>query len=84
MFRDGTDRHTDGHGDSMTNSAQWGRVGENGTKTNQYLKNILKISLKISLKMVLKLTNILKTRKYSGGLKDELTRMKVKHYKNIK
>ena len=22
-------RHTDGHGDSMTNSAQWGRVGEN-------------------------------------------------------
>ena len=28
-----TDRHTDGHGDSMTNSAQWGRVGENG-KTN--------------------------------------------------
>ena len=33
MFRDGTDRqtepHTHGHGDSMTNSAQWGRVGEN-------------------------------------------------------
>ena len=29
MFRDGTDTHTDGHGDSMTNSAQWGRVGEN-------------------------------------------------------
>ena len=33
MFRDGTDRQTDthnhGHGDSMTNSAQWGRVGEN-------------------------------------------------------
>ena len=32
MLRDGTDRHTDtqtdGHGDSMTNSAQWGRVGE--------------------------------------------------------
>ena len=25
---DGADRHTDGHGDSMTNSAQWGRVGE--------------------------------------------------------
>ena len=22
-------RQTDGHGDSMTNSAQWGRVGEN-------------------------------------------------------
>ena len=27
-----THRHTDGHGDSMTNSAQWGRVGENGEK----------------------------------------------------
>ena len=26
-----TDRQTDGHGDSMTNSAQWGRVGENET-----------------------------------------------------
>ena len=26
---DGANRHTDGHGDSMTNSAQWGRVGEN-------------------------------------------------------
>ena len=24
-----TDTQTDGHGDSMTNSAQWGRVGEN-------------------------------------------------------
>ena len=23
-----THRQTDGHGDSMTNSAQWGRVGE--------------------------------------------------------
>ena len=29
MFRDGTDTHNHGHGDSMTNSAQWGRVGEN-------------------------------------------------------
>ena len=28
MFRDGTDRRTHGHGDSMTNSALWGRVGE--------------------------------------------------------
>ena len=25
--------HTDGHGDSMTNSAQWGRVGENTCDT---------------------------------------------------
>ena len=25
---DGADISTDGHGDSMTNSAQWGRVGE--------------------------------------------------------
>ena len=24
-----TDKQTDGHGDSMTNSAQWGRVGKN-------------------------------------------------------
>ena len=24
-----THRQTDGHGDSMTNSAQWGQVGEN-------------------------------------------------------
>ena len=24
-----TDKQTSGHGDSMTNSAQWGRVGEN-------------------------------------------------------
>ena len=24
-----TDTHNHGHGDSMTNSAQWGRVGEN-------------------------------------------------------
>ena len=32
-----TNRHIHGHGDSMTNSAQWGRVGENITmflKTN--------------------------------------------------
>ena len=28
MFRDGTDRQTHGHGDSMTNLAQWGQVGE--------------------------------------------------------
>ena len=26
-----TDTQTDGHGDSMTNSAQWGRVGEKRT-----------------------------------------------------
>ena len=36
-----THRHTDGHGDSLTNSAQWGRVGENG-KTNIYAKSPLK------------------------------------------
>ena len=29
-----TDRQTHGHGDSMTNSAQWGRVGENCTFMN--------------------------------------------------
>ena len=27
-----TEPQTDGHGDSMTNSAQWGRVGENKNK----------------------------------------------------
>ncbi len=41
VFRDGTDRQTDrqtdGHGDSMTNSAQWGRVGENAIdRRNQF------------------------------------------------
>ena len=30
-----TDRHTHGHGDSMTNSAQWGRVGENRKENEQ-------------------------------------------------
>ena len=28
-----TDISTDGHGDSMTNLAQWGRVGENHNST---------------------------------------------------
>ena len=28
MAQTDTHTHTDGHGDSMTNSAQWGRVGE--------------------------------------------------------
>ena len=30
-----TDTQTDGHGDSMNNSAQWGRVGENFTLTGK-------------------------------------------------
>ena len=30
-----TDRQTDGHGDSMTNSAQWGRVREE--EKNQFI-----------------------------------------------
>ena len=34
------DRQTDGHGDSMTNSAQWGRVGENLRETQQNLINL--------------------------------------------
>ena len=29
---DGADTHSHGHGDSMTNSAQWGRVGEKKDK----------------------------------------------------
>ena len=46
MFRDGTDihtdRHTHGHGDSMTNSAQWGRVGENPNLCNMLSINVCK------------------------------------------
>ena len=38
-----TDRHTDGHGNSMTNSAQWGRVGE---KHNNNKHNTIKCQLK--------------------------------------
>ena len=32
-----TEPQTDGHGDSMTNSAQWGRVGENQEKSNDLM-----------------------------------------------
>ena len=31
-----TEPQTDGHGDSMTNSAQWGRVGEKPTNSSMY------------------------------------------------
>ena len=34
-----TDRHTDGHGDSMANSAQWGRVGENKNVISRFDDN---------------------------------------------
>ena len=37
-WRRHTDISTDGHGDSMTNSAQWGRVGENLQEDNERLK----------------------------------------------
>ena len=37
-WRKQTDRHTDGHGDSMTNSTQWGRVGENSTSLSGIIK----------------------------------------------
>ena len=30
-----TDKHTHGHGDSMTNLAQWGRVGENNRYSSE-------------------------------------------------
>ena len=33
-----TDKHTHGHGDSMTNSAQWGRVGE---KTKKHFSHMV-------------------------------------------
>ena len=34
-----TYRQNHGHGDSMTNSGQWGRVGENYTSINQVIKS---------------------------------------------
>ena len=37
------DTQTDGHGDSMTNSAQWGRVGENLIGDLFSLKKLLTI-----------------------------------------
>ena len=47
VFRDGTDRHThrhtNGHGDSMTNSAQWGRVGENPAYGRQSISRPMRI-----------------------------------------
>ena len=40
-----TERQTDGHGDSMTNSAQWGRVGENNGDHNKFCqKHVLPIT----------------------------------------
>ena len=36
-WRKQTDTPTHGHGDSMTNSAQWGRVGENMTAKSSYI-----------------------------------------------
>ena len=42
-----TDRHTEGHGDLLTNSAQWGRVGENGCKTCHKGKTIIYIRFNI-------------------------------------
>ena len=37
VFRDGTDRQTDRHGDSMTNSAQWGELVK--TKKHVYARS---------------------------------------------
>ena len=45
-----TDRHLHGHGDSMTNSAQWGRVGENVvTRTAPPTKGHSNISTKFAI-----------------------------------
>ena len=37
-----TDRQTHGHGDSMTNSAHWGRVGEKSVQKNISLKTYIR------------------------------------------
>ena len=39
-----TDTQTHGHGDSMTNSAQWGRVGENACSWESFLDLVDKFS----------------------------------------
>ena len=36
-WRKQTHTHTDGHGDCMTNSAQWGQVGEKNVYFSWYL-----------------------------------------------
>ena len=38
-----TDRQTSGHGHSMTNLAQWGRVGENLRKPGLFASGILQV-----------------------------------------
>ena len=39
-----TDRQTHGHGDSMTNSAQWGRVGEEEKKLLALCDKIMRVN----------------------------------------
>ena len=46
-WRTQTDRQTHGYNDSMTNSAQWGRVGENSGKS-EHLCGVITTALKIS------------------------------------
>ena len=42
-----THTHTDGHGNSMTNSAQWGRVGENDVFSFWLRPNVTKANIYI-------------------------------------
>ena len=49
-WRRHTDRHLHGHGDTMTNSAQWGRVGENPTK-GDWVSSVKKTISEIDLNM---------------------------------
>ena len=47
-WRKQTDTQTDGHGDSMTNSAQWGRVGENySVGSIIFQQDVVKMQLKL-------------------------------------
>ena len=49
-WRRTTDTHLHGHGDSMTNSAQWGRVGENMTKTTwTFLQGLIEHRVAMSM-----------------------------------
>ena len=63
-----TDTQTNGHGDSMTNSAQWGRVGEN-LQNNHYMEVAHKVATQaiqnIQQNQTLLQTTALKTKSLS-------------------
>ena len=47
-----THTHTDGHGDSMTESAQWGRFSENATQKISSNKAVIKTKLLIEIMII--------------------------------